>query len=387
MRITILVRILWTAGAQRIAIHEAQTLRDLGHEVDLVFLRKSTGLTGYEDILSKVQHTVYSEAQDSPLTPLFSRLTGRFMPSRAGEGRADLNLIWSFPASLRRRKVDLLVCHDELSGVAGYLANKRFGIPYEVVIHERVSNMPWVRPRILARAASACVRIVLRSAQSVFGITDSVSESVRKLYHVPVKTAFPGLEANPAPGFDKRSKRIISSSLWSDVKRPFDYIPIMAALPEYQFEFLGNWISQDYRLTFLRRLAELGLDKRVALLSSLSVGEMMVRYQQSRFYLRIGNHEYGPAMGTIEALENGLPPILYDVGSADLIANYGCGWKLESTDPKDVRDAVRKLDNPVAYTELQSRARALIADFSWVRHCAVLCAGDARDHFYGPNAG
>jgi len=41
MKIIIIVRILWTAGAQKIAIKEAKTLTDMGHNVRLVFLRST----------------------------------------------------------------------------------------------------------------------------------------------------------------------------------------------------------------------------------------------------------------------------------------------------------------------------------------------------------
>jgi len=39
-KILILLRILWTAGAQRIAINEYNWLKKLGYEPELVFLRK-----------------------------------------------------------------------------------------------------------------------------------------------------------------------------------------------------------------------------------------------------------------------------------------------------------------------------------------------------------
>ena len=39
MKIIILVRIFWTAGAQKIAIKEARELQSMGHDVELIFLR------------------------------------------------------------------------------------------------------------------------------------------------------------------------------------------------------------------------------------------------------------------------------------------------------------------------------------------------------------
>jgi hypothetical protein len=42
MRIAIIVRLLWPGGVQRIAIEETRGLQQLGHDVLLLFLRRSS---------------------------------------------------------------------------------------------------------------------------------------------------------------------------------------------------------------------------------------------------------------------------------------------------------------------------------------------------------
>jgi hypothetical protein len=51
--VLIVLRILWTAGAQRIAVNEYHWLRRLGYDVKLIFLRKGNA-RGYEELLSDV---------------------------------------------------------------------------------------------------------------------------------------------------------------------------------------------------------------------------------------------------------------------------------------------------------------------------------------------
>lgn len=60
MKIVILVRILWTAGAQKIAINEALELKRQGHDIDLIFLRRGKTWKAYEELLSKINYRIGS---------------------------------------------------------------------------------------------------------------------------------------------------------------------------------------------------------------------------------------------------------------------------------------------------------------------------------------
>ena len=91
MRIIILVRILATQGRPKLAAAEALELSKLGHDVELVFLRKSEKMSGYSDILSGVKHKILTNHNDSPLVPLYDYITGLFMPDRKGDLRIDYN--------------------------------------------------------------------------------------------------------------------------------------------------------------------------------------------------------------------------------------------------------------------------------------------------------
>ena len=65
MKIVILVRILWTAGAPKKAIREAKELLKMGHDVELIFLRKSGTLKGYDDILTEVNYRIIANRNKS----------------------------------------------------------------------------------------------------------------------------------------------------------------------------------------------------------------------------------------------------------------------------------------------------------------------------------
>lgn len=97
MKIVILVRILWSAGAQKIAINEAIELTKQGHSIELIFLRRGKTWKAYEEILSKVNYRVISEGKSSIFSGLYSFITGLFMPDRKGEGRIIMTYFESFP--------------------------------------------------------------------------------------------------------------------------------------------------------------------------------------------------------------------------------------------------------------------------------------------------
>ena len=145
MKICILVRILWSAGTQKFAISEAKALQSMGHDVELVFLRRTVKGNVYDDLLKDIKVFVLSERNESTFVPLYDYITGVFMSNRKGEGRVDYNLIKKFPSFAKDRGYDLIICQDLFAGLAGYYNWKKYGTDYLVIIHEIVNDFPWVR--------------------------------------------------------------------------------------------------------------------------------------------------------------------------------------------------------------------------------------------------
>jgi len=139
-KILILLRILWTAGAQRIAINEYNWLKKLGYEPELVFLRKGN-TKGYEEMLKDINYKVVREG-NGILTPLFYAGTKLFARDRGIESTVDLDLIMKVPEIAKMEGADYLICHDQLAGIGGLKAKEKYNIPYSVFIHEKVATYP-----------------------------------------------------------------------------------------------------------------------------------------------------------------------------------------------------------------------------------------------------
>ena len=121
------------------------------------------------------------------------------------------------------------------------------------------------------------------------------------------------------------------------------------------------------------KIKDMGLQQRIALREGVSEGELLNLYQKSKFLLRFGFGEYGPAMAVIEAMQNTLPVIINDeLGISDLIREYGAGAVLSGTGASEVKGAIRAFDNPKSYKKLQANIERLREIYSWKAHVVKL---------------
>jgi glycosyltransferase involved in cell wall biosynthesis len=369
MRVTIVVRILWTAGAQKLAIAEARHLTTLGHEVDLIFLRGSQ-LGGYDDILRGLNYRVLSPDGKSALTPLYDGITRMFAPEgRGAESRVDLNLIRAFPDSISDAVPDLLICHDQWAGLAGLYAKKRYGVDYSVYIHEK--TLPYAVP-ILGSFADRVEYRVLANARRVFAVTEKVARTIRAKHRVPVVANYIGMDSHPGVPYDQRANRLLAVSMWDSGRRPEVYLSVLAHLPGYELLFVGRWRNAELRTRFLSSARRLGVEDRVHLLEGISEKDLDGAYNSSKFYLRFGWGEYGSG-STAEAIQHSIPLIVNrEIGTSEIIESSGAGLVLDQIDPTRIRSYVMDQDVPDRYAALQRNVAQLAADHSWDSHCRLL---------------
>ncbi len=185
MKTHILFKTLWFAGAKKFAISQVRTFWAMKHDVKLVFLRKSGSGDVYNGLLRNINVFVLSENNRSPFAPLYDYITGIFIQSRRGEGRVDYNLIRKFPSFARSRKYDMIICQDQLAGLAGYYNWRKFGTDYVIIILERLNDFPWVKrgKRFPVNIALDYKRKVLLKAKSVIPLTLKVARSI-ELFHL-----------------------------------------------------------------------------------------------------------------------------------------------------------------------------------------------------------
>jgi len=372
MKIKLLCRILWPAGTQRIAIEETKALTHLGHDAELIFIRATdSGETTYKELLNKVEYRILHYKNDSILTPLYDKVTGIFMDDRRGEGRVDYNFLRDFWKELKTDIPDLLICHDQWAGLAGYYAKKKLGIKYSVYIHERVSDYPWVRglKRPLAKLASFYEHKVLTNAEKVFAVTDKVALTIREKHGVEAITNLPGTTLDPLAGNIPKENFLITISNWSTVKHPELYLEFVESVPSINLVMLGHWVSQKYRQDFLNEIMKRGLNDRLIVKGEVSETQKRETILRAKALIRFGVGEFGPGMAILEALECLTPVIVNnDLGMSGLIKQYKIGYIMEDNSYFNTKLFLERLDDPDFRYKISHNIRQFVLNNSWENH-------------------
>ena len=378
MKIAILVRILWSAGTQKFAILQAMALAEAGHEVEIIFLRKTNSGKVYDDILKDMNYKVLSEENRSPLVPIYDWITGIFMSNRKGNGRVDYNLIRMFPRYAKNR-YDLIICQDQWAGLAGYYTWKKYKTPYYVIMHERVNEFPWIKGirRVLAWFALHYQKVILLNATKVLSLTKKVADTVNEMYskyNIKCIYDFPGMHEKKFTVYSEKLNQIALVSYWNEVKVPEMYIDLFESIGNYTFLMIGNWTSESYRDYFISKLKERKVFERVKFISGLSETEKDQIISMSKFYVRFGKGEYGPSYGSIEALELGVPLIINrELGISDFLLNYNCALIVDNLSETSVISSfINENDSLDRYQHLESEAKRFVAEHSWKSHVEKL---------------
>jgi glycosyltransferase involved in cell wall biosynthesis len=366
MKIVILVRILWSAGAQKIAIHETIELKRLGYDVDLIFLRRGKTWKVYEDLLTRSGYKVISEGRNSIFTRLYSFITGLFMQDRKGEGRVDYNLLRKFPKFIAGSKPDKIICHDEWAGIAGYAAKKKLGISYEVFLHERLGGL---NVFMLGNLAERYRMKILLTASRLYSVTGKISQDTYERFGIKSIPDPPGFEDLVSADIKDRVHRVVSVSMWDIGRNPFFYIDLEKVLPNYEILLLGNWRSQEYYDLFTRSLPK---DTNIRIERNISEERKRLLISESMFLVRFGNMEFGLATAVIESISYGTPVIINSaLGTAEMIKKYGAGYVLESADPKLVADKIVNTTEE-KYKQLMENVSTLRKSWRWKDHVEKL---------------
>ncbi|MGC8558333.1 MAG: glycosyltransferase family 4 protein [Nitrososphaeria archaeon] len=368
MKIKILVRILWPAGTQRIAILQTKALQNMGHDVELVFLRSTEkGERYYHDLLNGVNYRTLHRKNDSLLVSLYDYITEIFMSDRKGEGRVDYNFIRDFWKYLKNDEPELLVCHDQWAGLAGYYAKKKLGTRYIVFLHERAADFPWVKgiKRPLAKLALRYTDKILKNADALFAVTDAVSKTFEELHGLRVVTDFPGLSLYSGMSHE-REDFLVAISNWSKVKFPDMYLHLMKELPQERLIMAGNWVDERYEHEFKQKVANEGLEKRVIIIGNISEEQKHELLLKAKAFVRFGLGEYGVATGTLEALEHLTPVIVNDeLGISGMIEEKNLGFVIKRNDYSSVRSFLINLKDREFRDGLIRNMTNFVVENSW----------------------
>jgi glycosyltransferase involved in cell wall biosynthesis len=376
VKVGIVVRILQPAGEQRDAIMEARALTHLGHEAEVLFLRRNLDYSyAYQDLLEKTNHRVVFEGRQDPLEGVYSFLTGVYQSDRRGGGHLDYGHLRGLSREIARDGFDCLVCHDRWGGLAGYYCRKRLGIPYVVLEHERLVDFRDIkRVPLLSSYLNRIERAGFLGANQVFATTDKIRKSMeRKIpeLRAQIKLNPQGMDVEPGfARYESRQNRILAVAMWDSWRRPWEYLEIAKALPAYELRIVGSWRSTALRDRTISQIAALGL-KNVEVLDQIPDAQMSDEFRRTKFVVRLSYGEYGVGEAVIQSIQHATPVVAgRDLGTSDLIREFGGGRVVDN--PRGAADFVLQADNPASYDLLQQQLLAIGRQYSWDRHARTL---------------
>lgn len=369
MKIIILLRIFWTAGAQKIAIKEAKELQMMGNDVELIFLRGKK-FPEYDELLEGISYKIISENGNSLFSPIYEYITKRFMPDRGKESRVDYNLIRKFPKYIKDREVDYIICHDQLAGLAGYYCYRKLGIKYSVFVHERLFQY---KNSLLGNIWKSYENKIFKNATKVFSITDKVAKNIKDIQKVDVITNYPGMNVNKITDFSQKENMLIAVAMWDYGRKPLIYLDIMSKIKNFSLYFVGNFRIEELEQQFKDKVKTRKLEEKIIMKQGVKESELIELYQCSKFVLRFGFGEYGLGTAAVEAIQNGVPLIINsDLGTADLVNKYSCGEVLDEISPEEIKKYITENNNESSYSKLQENIIKLSTDYSWRKHAYKL---------------
>jgi glycosyltransferase involved in cell wall biosynthesis len=393
MKIVILVRILWSAGTQKTAIKGAIELTEMGHDVELIFLRKGRSSFIYEPMLKGLKYRIINQDghKTSFFTPLYTFITSIYAHSFFApkdlkrEVRIDYDLLRKFPKFVESDKPDKVICHDEYAGIGGYLALKKLGIPYDLFLHEHLIRWNPILSVLFDRTRKR----VLFNAKRIYVETRRVGDDTELRTGLNCILNPIGFESFDIIPSNQRKKRIVSIYTianqrvmldinGNDNSNNFDLrywfpnflVQLEKYLPDYEFVIIaGIKSTQKYK----EIVDDLGkLDSKVKIYSNLSEPEKLELLKESKYLLRFGINEYGPGMSNIEAISCGVPVIVNkDIGISDLITKSKAGLVLDAVSVKLVADSVKSIDDQ-SYESLVERVVELRESWTWKDHSRIL---------------
>ena len=368
------MRILWTAGAQKIAINEAMELKQMGHDVEIIFL-KGKKSPEYDELLKNVNYRIISDTGKSFLSPLYSYITRIFAPDRGVESRIDYNLLKRFPKYILDKNVDYIICHDQFSGIAGYESLKKRGIKYSVFIHERLYTK---KIFMLSAIWHRYEHKILKNAVKVFSITEKVAKSVEEIHNIKPITNYPGMNIKTVTEFEKKENAIMAVSMWDYGRKPELYLDIIERIPDFILYFVGNFRIKKLESEIKRKIREKKLEQRVIMKQGVKESELIELYQKCKFVIRFGFGEYGIGTATMEAIQNCDPLIINsDLGASELVRKYSCGIVINNINTDEIKKFIDKNNNTSLYKALQENIIKLPNDYSWKKHAEPLINFDS----------
>ena len=361
MHILIVVRILWPGGVQRIAFAEADGLRKLGNEVDLVFIRATKR---YSYSINFDYRILYGDDINKRLLGrLFRKMTMYYSPERGEDATVDIDLIYKAEHNLKKQ-YDIIYYFDEFSAFFQKYNKRKYKNKTVVLIHEvKIFDGP-ILSRIAQKKAIKYADIVVTNTQQNLDLL--LKGGIKNSYEV-----YPGLVLHEnVPNFGDREDMVISVTMWDRGRKPETLLEIAKQMKQGKLIIAGSWTDNNYFENFKNKIKNNNLESKVVLTGTIDEESLINLYKKAKISIRFGYDEKGPGMGNLESISYGLPIIIDEnIGIKELIKNGYNGYIVEPENSINIVEKINLLFNDQnIWNKMSLNNLELAKGLSWENH-------------------
>ena len=361
MKILIVCRVLWPGGVQRMIFRQAEGLKLLGNEVDLVFIR-DTGRYKYPTNLNF--EIFMTKNRSSKLVDyILKRITSRYSPQRGEDAVVDIDYIRKFQKSITK-SYDLIYYSDEFAALFSEIVKKKNKAKLVVMIHEPIKkNGPFLWRQIEKKAIKNCDLVLTHSREAKILLSS--------IYNARIEEIYLGTDViNEIPGFENRKNYAVSVTMWDYGRHPEKLIEIGRKLSVGKIILIGNWTDNNYLEAMKREIKEKSLDERVVITGQVTENRLRLYYKEAKCSIRFGYNEKGPGMGALESISWGIPIIFNDgIGIKEVAADQKNGFLVDLEDTDLIAKKITHLfDDKKNWEDISKNNLDLATSLSWDEH-------------------
>jgi glycosyltransferase involved in cell wall biosynthesis len=382
VRIGVLVDRLEVGGVEKVAIQQVASLRELGHDAELVLLRRrGEGLSLFA-----------AELDEIPVRVLEDRLPSVLRGSVRIPGFSFLQAFhFTYPLFARRlvraREFDVLLAHGTYTCITGLAVRRARSIPlaafvwdptYHVLSGAAYSDrfVGKVLPVLLPLACRFDSWLARRADLIVLGGTEFRAYlegrgATRILVSYPAATPV----EKPLPA-NRRAPEMLAVTAWKHGKNPERLLPLLERADGLKLVLCGEWLDPEVRAQFESVVAALRLEGRVELTGGLAERELGDRYARARFAIQTWPSP-GFGLSPLEAAARGTTFVApLGQGSSEIFRDGVDGFLFDPRGDGALAAAVDRLvADPALALEMGTNAwRHVHDDHTWSARAAELAA-------------
>jgi glycosyltransferase involved in cell wall biosynthesis len=361
MKILIVCRVLWPGGVQRMIFRQAEGLKLLGNEVDLVFIR-DTGRYRYPTNLN-YEIFMTKNRSSKVVDYILKRITSRYSPQRGDDAVVDIDYIRKFQKSISK-SYDIIYYSDEFVALFSGIVKKKNKAKLVVIIHEPVDkNGSFLVKQIERKAVKNCDLVLTNSEEAKMLLST--------LYDGKIEEIYLGTDViDDVPDFDARKNYAISVTMWDNGRHPEKLIEIGSKLNVGKIILIGNWADNKYLEAVKRKIKEKSLDDRVEITGQVTEDRLRLYYKEAKCSIRFGYNEKGPGMGALESISWGIPIIFNNgIGIKEVACDQKNGFLVDLEDTDSIAKKITLLFDDKKNWEAMSKNNLILAtSLSWNEH-------------------